>query len=169
MISPTPPKGHNTVNPFVIVPDTKGFIDFVEKVFGGKEARHVRTPDKDGSIIHAEINVGNATIMLFDRKPDWSFTPAFLQIYVSDMENCLKKAVENGAHIVTPVSDFYGGYQLARILDPWNNLWWLYEPTAQPLPHSERYSDIDWHDREPSLVYSTLMQTLRTLQSPHST
>ena len=72
------PADHNTINPFVIVSDANGFIRFVEAVFGGKEAEHVRTLDRDGKIIHAEVVVGGSTIMLSDSKDDWPFTPAFL-------------------------------------------------------------------------------------------
>lgn len=164
--TPPPPAGHNTINPFAIVPDAADFIRFIEAVFDGRESTHVRTPDRDGSIIHAEVVVGNATIMLCDSKADWPFTPAFLQVYVPDAQACLSKAVELGSRVVTPPSDFYGGYRIARVLDPWHNLWWLYEPTDPSLPQSERESDTDWHDREPSLVYSSLMDTMRTLHRP---
>ncbi|XNZ00038.1 VOC family protein [Micrococcus luteus] len=166
MPSLTPPTGHNTINPFAIVPDAMGFIRFVESVFDGHEAAHVRTPDRDGSIIHGEVTIGDATIMLCDRKPDWPFTPAFLQVYVPDAQDCLDKAVAAGGRIVTPVSDFYGGYRIARALDPWRNLWWIYEPTTQPLHQDERDSDTDWHDRKPSLVYTSLMDAMRSLDRP---
>ena len=138
------PAGHNTINPFVIVSDANGFIRFVEAVFGGKEAEHVRTKD------------------------DWPFTPAFLQIYVSDAETCLNTAAQLGAQVVTPLCDFYGGYRLARILDPWKNLWWLYEPDTQPVSQNQRDSDTEWHDRKPSLVYTTLMDTMGSLGRPES-
>lgn len=157
------PTGHNTINPFAIVPDSVSFIHFVETVFDGREAAHVRTPDRDGSIIHAEVMVGDATIMLCDRKQDWPFTPALLQVYVPDAQACLDRAVKEGGRVVTPISDFYGGYRLARLLDPWQNLWWLYEPTAQPLSQDERDSDTEWHDNKPSTVYSTLMEAMCSL------
>ncbi len=161
--------GHNTINPFAIVPDAASFIRFVEAVFGGRESTDVRTPDRDGSIIHAEIVVGDATIMLCDRKPGWPFTPAFLQIYIPDAESCLDAAIEHDARVVTPISDFYGGYRLARMFDPWHNLWWLYEPITQTAPQPERTSNTDWHDAKPSLVYSSLMEMMSTLAPPEVT
>lgn len=160
------PAGHNTVNPFAIVKDANSFIHFVEVVFDGTEAAHVRTPDRDGSIIHAEIAVGNSTIMLCDSKESWPFTPALLQVYVPDAQTCLDRAAEFGAKVVTPVSDFYGGYRLARILDPWHNVWWIYEPNTRPVAQEDRDSDTDWHDRKPSLIYTSLMDTMATLSSP---
>lgn len=163
------PAGHNTINPFAIVPDAASFIRFVEAVFGGRESTDVRTPDRDGSIIHAEIVVGDATIMLCDRKPGWPFTPAFLQIYVPDAGSCLDAAIQRGGRVVTPISDFYGGYRLARLLDPWHNLWWLYEPITRTVPQPERTSNTDWHNAKPRLVYSSLMEMMSTLAPPKMT
>lgn len=160
------PAGHNTINPFVIVKDAKSFIHFVEAVFDGAEAVHVHTPDRDGSIIHAEIVVGNSTIMLADSKDGWPFTPALLQIYVPNAQACLDAAAELGAKVVTPISNFYGGYRLARILDPWHNIWWIYEPSTRPVAQGDRDSDTDWHSDKPSLIYTTLMETMSTLSSP---
>jgi PhnB protein len=49
------PVGHNSINPFVIIKgDAVKFIKFVESVFGAKERVEVRTPDRDGRLIHAE-------------------------------------------------------------------------------------------------------------------
>lgn len=159
------PSNHNTINPFVAVADAKGFIDFVTEVFGGKETVEIRTPDRDGKLIHAEVVVGNSTIMLCDRKDDWSFTPALLQIYAADSESVLRKAASAGGTVITPTSSFYGGYTLARIMDAWRNLWWVYAPedrneTEEP---PTREADTDWRDEEPRFVYTSLMETMRTL------
>ncbi|MDO4631510.1 MAG: bleomycin resistance protein [Corynebacterium sp.] len=163
------PSGHNTINPFVAVPNGKAFIDFVIQVFDGKELEQVRTPDRDGSLIHTEVMIGNSTIMLFDRKPDWHPTPALLQVYVSDIATIINRATAQGATVVTPTSPFYGGYDLAQILDPWHNLWWLYSPAVEkPADQADRTSSTDWHSEEPSLVYTTWMDTMRALGAPHS-
>jgi uncharacterized glyoxalase superfamily protein PhnB len=163
-IGTTPlPSGHNTVNPFVITADARGFVRFVEAVFGGAEVEQVRTPDRDGSIIHAEVVVGNATIMLSDTKEGWPFTPAFLQIYVADARECIDRAQALGATLITPISDFYGGFRLARVQDPWRNIWWLYEPDTGTRGQGARESDTDWHDRGPSVVYATLLDAMAEL------
>lgn len=158
------PSGHNTINPFVAVADARGFIDFVVEVFGGKETVEVRTPDRDGKLIHAEVVVGNSTVMMCDSKDDWSFTPALLQIYTENSESTLKKATDAGGTIITPTSSFYGGYTLARILDPWRNLWWIYAPGTEPVSGQEvRKAETNWHDEDPRFVYTSLMETMRTL------
>lgn len=161
----TRPAVHHTVNPFVIVPGAAAFIDFVTAVFGATEVTAVRTPDRDGTLIHAEVVLGDSTLMLADRKADWPFTPALLQVYVEDADEVLARASGRGGSVVTPVSPFYGGFDLARFLDPWHNLWWLYAPAADPRP-SGRTGNTDWHHREPSAVYTTLMAAMRELGAP---
>jgi PhnB protein len=157
------PKGHNAANMFVVVKgDAAKFIRFVEEVMGGKERAGVRTPDRDGSLIHAEVQLGDATIMVADAKDDWPFTPAFIQVYVQDIQAVLDRAQSAGASVVTPRSPFYGGFNLARLQDPWGNIWWLYEPNNQKTA-APPVSDTSWHDRKPSEVYTTLLAAMRGL------
>lgn len=165
----TPPADHNTVNPFVIVPKAAEFIDFVTEVFDGRESTTFRVPDRDGSLIHAEVVVGDSSILIADRKPDWPFTPALLQVYVPDSQPVLDRAAARDATVITPVSAFYGGYSLARFRDPWNNLWWLYAPdAADPDARSSESSKTDWQNSEPSHIYTTLMQAMRELRAPEA-
>jgi PhnB protein len=159
------PAGHNVVNMFVLI---KGgadrFITFVEDVIGGKERAEVRTPDKDGTLIHAEIQLGDSTLMLADSKPSWPYTPAFIQVYVQDAQIVLDKAQQAGGEVVTEVSRFYNGYRLARMKDPWGNMWWLYEPDREKQ-RAEPESDVSWHDQSPSQIYTTLMSAMEHLSA----
>lgn len=154
---------YNTVNPFILI---KGgadqFIDFVVFVFDGVENRSNRTPDRDGSLIHAEIQVGNAMLLIADSKEDWPFTPAFLQVYVQDAAMTLQKAVACDAKVITEVSPFYHGLKLARIQDSWGNLWWIYEKSDSGEPPVNN-SNVEWHQREPGYVYTTLMHAMKQL------
>ena len=155
---------YNKVNPFVIIKgDASKFIDFVEKVFDAEENKQVRTPDRDGTLIHAEVQIGDSMILLADSKEDWPFTPAFLQVYVDNAQEILNKAEKEGAEIITKVSVFYNGLKLARFKDKWGNIWWLYEKiTKESL--TENKSDTDWNNKKPSDIYTTLMQAMRNLK-----
>lgn len=156
------PNGHNSINSFVAVKDSASkFIEFLEDVFGAAERPEVRTPDRDGTLIHAEVTLGNATLMICDSKPDWPRTPALTQVYVADARAVLERARARGAHIVTRLSPFYNGVELARFRDPWGNLWWLYEP-APDQPETDT-SNTSWHDADPSHVYTSLMTAMRSL------
>lgn len=161
-------EGYNTVNFFILVKGGAAkFIGFVEKVFGGEENQRARTPDKDGTLIHAEIRVGNAMLLVADSKPDWPFTPAFPQVYVQDVQAALDRARQAGARVVTEVSEFYHGLKLARFQDEWGNIWWLFEKSANPDgPNPNPKADVSWHDRNPSKIYTTLMDAMRNLKGP---
>jgi uncharacterized glyoxalase superfamily protein PhnB len=159
------PKGYNAANMFILVKNSADkFIKFVENVFDANERKEVRTPDKDGTLIHAEIRLGDATIMVADSKEDWPFTPAFIQVYVKDAQNILDNAKKAGASIITEVSNFYNGFKLARFQDLWGNIWWLYEPDLKEISHESK-SDVSWHDKKPSEVYSTLINAMKNLKT----
>jgi uncharacterized glyoxalase superfamily protein PhnB len=160
------PNGYNVINMFVII---KGgadkFIKFVEHVFDGKERSNIRTPDRDGTLIHSEIQVGDSSILVADSKSDWPFTPSFIQVYVKDAQNILNKAKNAGADIITELSPFYGGYKIARIKDIWGNIWWLYEPERNISKKStETKSETSWHDKDPSYIYTSLMKAMHELK-----
>lgn len=115
-----------TVNPFIITDNAKNLMDFIEKVFDGTTDENALTMDKDGLILHAEMEIGDSLIMLVDRKPDWPFTPAFIQVYVDSVEETLAKAKDNGATVITEPTE-YIGVKFSRISDMHKNIWWVYE------------------------------------------
>ena len=163
------PIGHNLINPFFIIKnDASKFIAFTIQVFGVRERQEVRTHDKDEKLIHAEIQIGDSTIMIADSKDDWPFTPSFIQIYVKSIDNTIEKAIQNGAIVVTEKSSFYGGYNIARIKDPFGNIWWLYEQATKENLNDYDKSDTSWHNRKPSYVYMTLIEAMKNLNKVDS-
>jgi PhnB protein len=54
---------------------------------------------------HAEIRVGDSTLLAFDAQPDWPDTPSMLRIFVDDAEATFDRAVAAGARVVTPLDD----------------------------------------------------------------
>lgn len=124
-VSPIP-AGYATVTPWVITDDTVAFIDFLRDVFGAA----VRVPPvyADGSrtrIVHAEVQIGDSVLMLFDRDDGWMRTPAFLNIYVEDCDVVHARAIAAGAVEVTPLSTNAWGDRGSRLRDPFGNLWWV--------------------------------------------
>ncbi len=128
--APALPAGSNTVNPFLMTDDASRIIDFVIEVFGATDVPEARTVDTDGLILHSELRIGDSVITVADRKPDWPFTPGFLQVYVDDVEGTLARAVGLGARIVTRPTDFFGD-TFSRFADPSGNLWWVYTHVPQ--------------------------------------
>jgi len=160
------PMGYNKVNFFILVKGgASEFIEFIEKVFNAVENKPVRTPDKDGTLIHAEVKIGDSRILIADSKDDWPFTPAFPQVYVDNAQEILNRAEQKGAKIITPVTDFYNGLKIARFLDSWGNIWWLFERGSVVEKSILNESpDTGWHDKKPSQIYTTLMEAMKNMR-----
>jgi len=128
--------GHGqSLNPFLILRDAASFIEFAEHVFGAREVVEARTPTPAGTLIHAELRLGDSLLLLSDPQDGWSPRPGLLQVWVADVRAVVSRAVDLGSALVTPPTPFYGSVTLARVEDPWGNLWWLYEPVpGQPDP-----------------------------------
>lgn len=167
------PPGYGSVNPFVAVRGPGGapaFIRFTENVFAARETVAAHSVDADELLIHAEVRIGDSTVMLCDAKPHWSFTPALLQVYVSDVDAVVDRAKVNGADVITAPTDFYGNQRLARFRDPWHNLWWLFEHGPTSIAPSQAPEELpSWRPdpaAPPSYVYRTIDNALSDLAPP---
>jgi PhnB protein len=120
----TIPQGYYTVTPFVIVKGAVQFIEFLKAAF---DAEELFPPvfSEDGTIGHAEVRIGDSVVMTFDSKPDWPETPAFLRLYVEDCDTLYQQALKDGASSVTQPTHVPWGDQVARVRDPFGNLWWI--------------------------------------------
>ncbi|MDY7083756.1 MAG: bleomycin resistance protein [Actinomycetota bacterium] len=149
----TPPRGA-VLNPFVMVEDAAGLITFVSEVFGVQETPEAHTEMPDGKLIHSEVRLGTVDLMIVDRMDGWPLRPGFLQVWVEDVATVQKRAAERGATTVTEPTAFYGETTLGRVLDPWENLWWLYAPApGQPDPVPDRENG--------DTIFTTLDRALR--------
>jgi PhnB protein len=154
------PHGGAVLNPFVIVDDASGFVTFVADVFDVTENTDVRTPMPDGKLIHAQLRLGTVDLMVADRLDGWPPRPALLQVWVDDVAAVVERANAHGATTVTEPTPFYGETTLGRLLDPWQNIWWLWAPAPgqpDPVPSWEGGSDT---------IFSTLDKTMRSLVAP---
>ncbi len=167
------PPGYGSVNAFVVVRGPGGapaFIRFTEEVFAAHETLAAHTIDADDLLIHAEVRIGESTVMLCDAKPQWPFTPALLQVYVGDVDAVVERAQAHGADVITEPTDFHGGQRLARFLDPWHNIWWLFEYGPESMAPSEGPDELpNWRpdpSAPPSYVHQTINSALTDLRPP---
>ena len=169
------PPAYSSVSPFVAVRGPGGapaFIRFAEAVFGARETLAAHTVDADDLLIHAEVRIGDSTVMICDSKPHWVFTPALLQVYVSDADVVVERARTNGADVITEPTDFHGGQRLARFQDPWHNVWWLFQYGPGSVAPSQAPDELPrWRPdpaAPPSYVHRTIDTALATLSPPAS-
>ena len=115
-----PPEGYTTVTPWIIGHDTAGLMDWLTRAFDAVEVSRLVGPD--GRIGHAEMQMGDAMVMMFDARPHWPPTPAFLRLYVPDADAVFAQAVAAGGATVTNVTHLAFGDRVGRVRDPFGKL-----------------------------------------------
>ncbi len=117
------PEGYTTVSPYLIVSGAEGTIEFLARVFGAEELR--RFPAESGGLMHAEVRIGDSVIMLADGVEGWPSIAAHVHVYVPDVDDTYRRALDAGATSVQePVQkddeDKRGG-----VKDAGGTTWWI--------------------------------------------
>jgi len=117
------PNNYSTVSPYLIVDGAEATIAFLVKVFDALELR--RFPNEAGKLMHAEVRIDDTVIMLADNGDDWPPIPSYVHVYVADVDETYRRALEAGATTVQePVKkedeDKRGG-----VMDAGGTTWWI--------------------------------------------
>ena len=123
------PEGYPRVTAYLSIDGAADAIDFYSKVLGATERMRMGGPE--GKIGHAEIQVGDSTIMLADVHPDFGNkspkdlggTPVSLMVYVADVDDTYATALASGAKELQPLEDKFYGDRSATFEDPWGHQW----------------------------------------------
>lgn len=129
MSVPFTPAGYHTATPYLIIKGAAAAIEFYKTVFGATEITRMAAPD--GSVMHAEIKIGDSVIMLCDEHPAMGAyspqsiggSPVGLCLYVPDVDARFAIAVASGASIKRPVQDHFYGDRSGTIIDPYGHVW----------------------------------------------
>ena len=108
------PTGWHTVTPRIVTKDAKGLVAFLRRVFGATGRYRESRP--------SEIRIGDSIIMVTDvgvRRP----VPAFLYVYVADVERTYRRALGAGARTIEEPMDTPYGDRRGMIEDRWGNTW----------------------------------------------
>ena len=142
------PEGYTTVTPSITVSDTPKAIDFYKKALGATERGRFEGPDK--KIMHAEIQVGTARIMLMDEvmgaRSAQSFggSPVTFYLYVENCDSAFKKAIEAGGKQIAPVSDMFWGDRMGQFEDPFGYRWTVATHKKDMTPEETKAAGEAW-------------------------
>ncbi len=163
--------GLTSITPYVIVRPAAQFIEFLKMAFEGVE--RVRMPAPDGSIMHAEVSVGNGAIEVGDGNEEYPTAPGAIHLYVDDADATYDSALQAGAtSIYAPTDDHPSGDRWGAAKDQFGNLWYIATPKGwTPGPEGLRSVQPYLHLREahkmiPFLEAAFSAESLGVHQSP---
>ena len=118
------PFGLSTVTPYLIVPNIKELIEFLQAVLGAETRGEVQFRE-NGKVKHAELSIGDSVVMMGEPMGDFSPCPATLYTYVDNCDETYRLALELGATSVLEPEVFPHGDKYGGIKDLSGNIWWL--------------------------------------------
>ncbi|MGW0733168.1 VOC family protein [Streptomyces sp. NPDC002851] len=125
------PADYRRVTPCLVVRGAAKALEFYAEVFGATE--RMRFPGPDGTIVHAEIEIGDSVVIVEDASPILATeappagglggSPVFLFVYVQDVDAVVERAVELGATLKRAPQDQFYGDRDGYIVDPYGHGW----------------------------------------------
>jgi PhnB protein len=150
------PEGWHSLTAYISVKGAEDAIEFYKKAFGAKETGRLSMPD--GSIGHAELEIGDSKIMIAEENEQWGNlspqtiggTPVSLCIYVEDVDAVFAKALQAGAKVTGEMvvkNQFYGD-RTGGITDPFGHQWSI-------MTHIEDVSFVEMQTRMNAMFQQT--------------
>jgi PhnB protein len=162
MSSPAPQHETNpvrSVSLYMCVADASAAIEFYREAFGAKELMRLTEPD--GRIGHAEIQIGNAVVMISDEYPDYGTvspqtiggSSVKIHLEVTDVDTFAERAIKAGATLVRPIEDQFYGDRAGQIADPFGYTW-IVATHQKDVPIEEMQKELDKFNQERSAKHS---------------
>lgn len=126
------PEGFHSLTPHLIVKGAKKAIDFYRRAFGAETCFCNEIPGA-GTVMHAQLRIGDSLLMLNDEFPDWGVlgpdpdgrSPVTIHLYVDDVDAAWQRAVDAGAEVVMPLENQFWGDRYGLLADPFGHRWSL--------------------------------------------
>jgi PhnB protein len=123
------PTGYRTVTPYLVVRGAAQALDFYARAFGAKEKVRMGMPD--GTVMHAELKIGDSMVMLADENLEWGArspetlggSATHVMLYVRDVDAFVARALAAGATVEMPLADMFWGDRYGKLRDPFGHVW----------------------------------------------
>lgn len=125
------PKGFSSLTSYLNINGAVEAIEFYKKAFGATEIGRITMPD--GTIGHAELEIGDSKIMLAEENAQWGNlspqtiggSPVSLCLYVGDVDAVFARALQEGATVTggMEVKDQFHGDRMGSLTDPFGHKW----------------------------------------------
>lgn len=121
---------YRTVTPYLIVADADAELRFLTAAFGAVATLVSRRDD--GSVMHAELTIGDSQLMLGQGNAAWPPKAAALYLWVPDVDGTYERALAASATSESTPEDKPYGHRNAGVVDPGGITWWIGAPVATP-------------------------------------
>ena len=123
--------GASTLSTYITIKGCSEAIEFYKKAFGATERGRLLMPS--GKIGHAEVVIEGSLLMLAEENIEWGNrspetiggNPMTFGLYVKDVDEAFKKAVDAGATIVMGIEDMFYGDRVGQVKDPFGYKWMI--------------------------------------------
>jgi PhnB protein len=123
------PDGYGSVTPYLIVNGASKALDYYKMAFGAQELMRFDGPN--GSIMHAEFQIGSSRLMIADESPDMGYkspqtiggSGTSLMLYVDDVDSTFERAITGGAKVMQAVTNQFYGDRTGSLTDPFGHIW----------------------------------------------
>ena len=116
-------EGFHTITPYLLVEGAAQLLTFLPEAFGAQVLAKETRPD--GTIMHAELRIGNSMLMMGEASSDFGPMPASIYLYVTDCDAVYERALQAGGTSVFGVMDLPSGERYGGVKDPCGNIWWI--------------------------------------------
>jgi PhnB protein len=140
------PEGYHAITPYLSVKNAGEFIEFTKNAFGAKEI--YRMPDDKGTIMHAEVQVGDSRFMLSEATDTNPPSQIMLHLYVENADEVFKQAVKSGAASLREPADQFYGDRSGGVKDKFGIQWWISTHIEDVPPEEMKKREEEWKKKQ---------------------
>jgi PhnB protein len=140
------PPGRHTVTPYLMADKADELIRFAQQTFDAQVLQRVDNPD--GKLMHAELKIGDSTLMLGQASAEHPANKTMLYLYFPNVDEVFRKGVAAGATAVQEPQDQFYGDRAGALKDTSGHIWWV-------ACHLEDVSDAELKQRMAAMGKTT--------------
>ncbi|MBX6764248.1 MAG: VOC family protein [Rubrobacteraceae bacterium] len=115
--------GFHTITPYLFVRGVPQLITFLSEAFSAQVLSRESRPD--GTIMHAELRVGDSMLMVGEATDEFGPMPTSIYLYVTDCDAVYRRALQVGGSSVFEIMNLPSGERYGGVKDPCGNIWWI--------------------------------------------
>jgi uncharacterized glyoxalase superfamily protein PhnB len=116
-------EGFHTITPYLHPRSADRLIAFLTEAFGAELI--VRVPRSDGSVMHAQLRIGDSMIEMGEPQGPYEVLPSAIHLYVPNADAVYESALRAGAVSLQPMTEQAYGDREGCVRDPENNNWYI--------------------------------------------